>query len=61
MTPPACNPSCGRHAQELAGEAHRSNKNLTMGRAKYGQFSKVQSGKMGPAPGRFEHSKGLFE
>ena len=25
----------------------------------YGQFSKVQSGKMGPAPGRFELSKGI--
>ena len=26
----------------------------------YGQFSKVQSGEMGPAPGRSEPSKGIF-
>ena len=25
-----------------------------------GQFSRAQSGKMGPAPGRFELSKGMF-
>ena len=30
-------------------------------RACYGQFSKVPSGKMGPAPGRFELSKGLLK
>ena len=27
---------------------------------KYGQFSKVQSGRMGPAPGRFELPKGVL-
>ena len=27
----------------------------------HGQFSKVKSGKMGPAPGRFERSKGIFK
>ena len=27
----------------------------------YGQFSKVQSGKVGPAPGRFEFSKGILK
>ena len=27
----------------------------------YGQFSKVQSGKMGPAPGRFELSEGILK
>ena len=27
----------------------------------HGQFSKVQSEKMGPAPGRFELSKGILE
>ena len=27
----------------------------------YGQFSKLQSGKMGPGPGRFELSKGILQ
>ena len=27
----------------------------------HGQFSKVQSGRMGPAPGRFELSKGMLK
>ena len=27
----------------------------------YGQFSKVQSGRRGPAPGRFEPSKGILK
>ena len=30
-------------------------------RHRYGQFSKFQSGEMGPAPGRFELSKGIPE
>ena len=31
------------------------------GRLRHGRFSKVQSGKMGPAPRRFEHSKGTLK
>ena len=27
----------------------------------YGRFSKIQPGKMGPAPGRFELSKGILK
>ena len=33
---------------------------LAMRRGPYGQFSKVKSGKMGPAPGRFELSRDVL-
>ena len=43
--------------QATASESIISSLPLTCG----GQFSKVQSGEMGPAPGSFEHPKGILK
>ena len=48
-----------RHGEHVAltGKSKYSPRCISEGG--YGQFSKVQSGKMGPAHGRFELSKGI--
>ena len=46
---------CGRRPLEMRGGS------LPPPHLACGQFSKVQSGKMGPAPGRFAFSKGMLK
>ena len=49
------------HIHVIAGVKGMISKPKTKRRGARGQFSKAQSGKMGPAPGRFELSKGTLK
>ena len=54
--------SNSRLARHTDGSPTARRERADVGKAlRYGQFSTVQSGKMGPAPGRLEPSKGILK